>query len=108
MKLIDFIELLKDSDKLKQVIIGQNQNVDSEALLIYMKETLDIDSEIRFFAIEETKDNLVFEKDETKYVQLFPLDYAEEIVNSDFNLATKGLSNLEIAERLLEYRKKDA
>jgi Fe-S cluster assembly iron-binding protein IscA len=107
MKLISLIESLKDSAKLKQVIVSQNLNVDSEALLIYIKETLDIDSEIRFFEIEETKDNLVFEKDGTRYVQLFSLDFAEELVNSDFNL-TKGLSNLEIAERLLDYRKKDA
>lgn len=86
----------------------QGLNSESETLLIYMKESLNIDSEILIFEIEETEDDLVFEKGGIRYIQLFPLQYAVELIKEDLNLKDKGYSDLQIAKRLLEYRERDA
>ncbi|MOA31148.1 hypothetical protein D3C78_1522900 [compost metagenome] len=67
-----------------------------------------MESEITLFEIEETEDDLVFEKEGVQYIQLFPLDYAIELIEFDLDLKNNGYSDLEIAQRLLEYRQKDA
>lgn len=108
MKLVNLMAYLLNSDKLEELYEREKLDTDSEALLIYMKGELSLDSEIKFFEMEETEDDLVYEKSGTKYLQLFPIDDAIELIESDLNLKDKGYSDLEIAERLLEYRIKDA
>lgn len=108
MKLIELIDYLLNPDKLEGLYANEKLNADSEALLIYMQGALDIESEVKIFAIEETDDNLVYKKDGVIFQQLFPLDYAIELIESDLNLKGRGFDNLEIAKRLLEYRIKDA
>lgn len=108
MKLVDLIRYLINPEQLEDLYQEQELSIESEALLIYMKGALDLESEITIFEIEETEDDLIFEMDGTKYFQLFPIDYAVELVESDLDLKNKGFSDLEIAKRLLEYRLKDA
>jgi hypothetical protein len=108
MKLINLVEYLVDPEKLEELYRKENLNIESEALLIYMHGDLSIDSEIIFFEIEETEDDLVYEKDGSKYIQFFPVNYAVELIETDLGLKGKGYSDLEIANRLLEYRIKDA
>ncbi|WP_025762929.1 hypothetical protein [Dyadobacter tibetensis] len=108
MKLVNLIDFLINPKKLEVLYREEGLNTDSEALLIYMENSLDIESEIKFFEIEETDDDLVFEKGDIQYVQLFPVDHAIDLIESDLELKNRGYSNLEIAERLLEYRIKDA
>jgi hypothetical protein len=107
MKLIELIDYLIEPNKLGELYVEEQLNVASEALLIYMINRLDLDSEIIFFEIEETEDNLLFLKNGIQYVQLFPIEYAIELIESDLNLKDKGYSNSEIANRLLAYRLKD-
>lgn len=108
MKLLELIKFLTNPEKLKELYQEQKLNTESEALLIYMKGTLSLESEVVFFEIEETEDDLIFEKEGIKFIQLFPLEYAVDLIESDLNLKNKGYSDFEIAERLLEYRKNDA
>ena len=108
MNLVEIIKYLTDPEKLKELYKEQGLNTESEALLIYMQETLNLDSEISFFELEETEDNLFFEKDGKQYIQLFSLDYAVELIELDLNLKDNGYSDMKIAERLLDYRKNDA
>jgi hypothetical protein len=108
MKLIDLIKYLTHPEKLYKLYQEQGLNLESEALLIYLKGDLNLDSEVYIFEIEETEDDLVFEKEEIRYIQLFPLDHAIELIESDLDLKNKGRSDLEVAQRLLEYRQKDA
>ena len=108
MKLTTLIDYLKNPNKLDQLFSDEKLNTDSEALEIYMEDSLGLESEIKIFEIEETEDNLVFEKNGVKYIQLFPVEHAIEVLNSYLNLAGKEHSNFEIASRLLEYRIKDA
>jgi hypothetical protein len=108
MKLEELIHYLIDTKQVKNLYQERDLNTESEALLIYLKGALDLKSEISFFVIEETNDNLVFEKDGEKYFQLFPIEYAIDLIEYDLELKNKGYSHLEIAKRLLDYRLKDA
>lgn len=108
MKLEDLIKYLLNPEQLEDLYQEEEINTESEALLIYMNGALDLKSEISVFEIEETEDDLVFEKNGEKYFQLFPIDYAIELIESDLELKDKGYSDLEIAKRLLDYRLKDA
>jgi hypothetical protein len=108
MKLVELIKYLTRPEKLDELYQEQGLNVESEALLIYLQRDLNLESEVSIFEIEETEDDLIFEKEGIQYVQLFPLDYAIELIESDLDLKNKGYSDLEIAQRLLEYRQKDA
>lgn len=108
MKLVELVNFLIHPEKLVQLYNEQGLNTTSEALLIYMQGSLSMESNIMIFEIEETEDDLIFKKDGMKYIQLFPIDYAVELIESDLNMKNKGYSDLEIAKRLLEYREKDA
>jgi hypothetical protein len=107
MKLEELVPYLMNSKKLEK-FLEKELNQESEALLIYMLNELDLKSEISIFEIEETDDDLVFEKDGETYIQLFPIEYAIELIESDLELKDNEYSDLEIAQRLLEYRIKDA
>jgi len=82
--------------------------MDSETLIIYMKEALSIESDISIYSVEETADDLVYEKNGIKFIQFFPLDYILELIDSDLQLMNKELTDQAIAEQLLVYRLKDA
>lgn len=108
MKLIDLVKYLTNPESLDKLLQELGLNRESEALLIYMKSTLDLTSEIIILEIEETEDELIFEKEEIKYIQLFPIDHTTDLIKFDLSLKDKGYSDLEIAKRLLEYRIYDA
>ncbi|MGJ1323033.1 hypothetical protein ACR780_10100 [Sphingobacterium faecium] len=108
MNLVELIKYLTNPEQLDELYQEQGLDAESEALLIYLQGDLNLESEIIIFEIEETEDDLVFEKEGIQYVQLFPVDYAIELIESDLDLKDKGYSDLEIARRLLEYRQKDA
>lgn len=108
MKLVDLIKYLMNPEKLDNFLQNQGLNTDSEALLIYMQEYLNVEAEISILEIEETEDDLVFEKEGIRYIQLFPIEYAIDLIENDLNLKGKGYSDLEIAERLIKYRNYDA
>lgn len=106
MKLIDLIPYLRNDNRLKELYIKEKLNLESEAVLIYMTESLKFESELTFFDIEETEDDLYYKNNGISYVQLFPLNYAVELVNSW--LEVQDLSDQDIAKSLLNYRIKDA
>lgn len=108
MKYIDFIKYLINAEQLVEIYQELEVSNDSEGLLIYMKDALDLESEIIIIEIEETEGDLLFKKGGTNYIQLFPIEYAVNLIESDLNLKGKGYSDLEIATRLLEYRINDA
>lgn len=108
MKLIDLIEYLTDKRELDELYAEYQVDEDSEdEFLIYLKESLSIDSEVTFFMAEQTEDYTLYETGGIKYIQLFPLPLAKELLD-ELELKGKGLNNLKIAQRLLEYRIKDA
>ena len=108
MKYVDIIQYLISPKQLDDLYERIGAAKDSEALLIYMKGALDLESEIYIFAIEETGDYLIFEKDGCQYYQLFPVGHAVELIENDLDLKNKGYSATEVAQRLLDYRLNDA
>jgi len=104
MKLIELIPFLLEPIKLEELCKELNLNQNSEAILIYMENALEMESDIIFFEIEETEDEQVFFKKEKKYIQLFPLDYSSEAINNYLGMDLENYTELEIAERLLIYR----
>jgi hypothetical protein len=108
LNLVKLVKYLTDPEQLEELYQVHGLNTESEALLIYMHWALDLESEISILEIEETEDDMIFEKNGIKYIQLFPIDHAITLIELDLGLKDKGYSDLEIAQRLLEYRKKDA
>jgi len=95
-------------EELDKVYEGLGLRLESECQLIYMQGTLGLSSEIIFFEIEETEDDLVFQKKGITYIQLFPLNYTVDLVKSEIDGKDKNYSSIEIAKRLLDYRQRDA
>jgi hypothetical protein len=108
MKLVELINLLREPNNLEQLFSEKHINVESESILIYMESSINVDAEISFFKFEETEDELLFIKDGIQYIQLFPIEYIIELIDSELTLKDKNYSNLEIATRLINYRIKDA
>lgn len=73
MKLVDLIKIIKDYNDLEEITCNLFLNSETEVNLVYMERQIDFDSEICFFTLEETDDNLFFKKENILYVQLFPL-----------------------------------
>jgi len=97
MKYVDIIQYLISPKQLDDLYERIGAAKDSEALLIYMKGALDLESEI-----------YIFEKDGCQYYQLFPVGHAVELIENDLDLKNKGYSATEVAQRLLDYRLNDA
>lgn len=108
MKLLDIIDYLRHRHNVGQLFEKLNLSTKSEAILIYMKDSLDLNSELVFFEIEETQDDLIFKKDNVTYHQLFSVDHVVDILSSYFSDREKRLDNIGLAKRLLEYRINDA
>jgi hypothetical protein len=108
MNYLELIKYLIEPEQLDKLYRMMEVNVESEALLVYMKESLDINAEVEIFEIEETDDDLVIERNGVSYVQLFPVDYIIELIQSDLKLNNKSYSEIEIASKILDYRLRDA
>ncbi|MEP6612669.1 MAG: hypothetical protein ABJA76_12315 [Mucilaginibacter sp.] len=106
MNLINLIPYLKSSNGIAELYKLNNLNVESEVILIYVIELLTIDSEVVFFEIEETEDDVLYQKNGINYIQLFPVNYAKELIEDFSGLGYDD--DLKIARRLLEYRINDA
>ncbi|AZB19729.1 hypothetical protein EG352_19100 [Chryseobacterium indologenes] len=107
MNYVNFVGYLANLDNLDDLYIEFNADSESEALIVCLKDSLDMNSEVAIFGIEETDGDLIFEKDENKYVELFPLEMTQEMIEEYIN-TYKGISNIKIAESLLNYRINDA
>ncbi len=108
MNLENLVKFLLTPEQLGELFNEMNVDLESEALLIYMKDFLSLKSEIAIFPIEETEDDIQFKKDDIDYYQLFPVETAIELIEADLDLKDKGYSDLDIAKRLLDYRFNDA
>ncbi|KMQ64583.1 hypothetical protein ACM46_10015 [Chryseobacterium angstadtii] len=107
MDLVNFIDYLINLGKIAVMLSELNVNNESEALIVCFKDSIDLNSEISIFGIEETEGDLIFEKEGNKFVELFPLDMVQEMVEEYVN-TYKGISSYEIGQRLIDYRINDA
>ena len=108
MNLTELIKVLTDPARLAEFYQEQGVDTASEALIISMRETLSLKSEVSIFAIEETEGNLFFEKNGVHYVELFSVDHTRDLLEEGLDLKNRGYSDEAKAQRLLEYRINDA
>lgn len=108
MNIIELIPHLKSLDKAEVLSNSILPNIEFDLVELYMKDNLKLDSDVVFFNAESIPNELLIEIDGTKYENLFPLYMAQEMVEEYVNIYKNELSDLEIANKLLEYRQKDA
>jgi hypothetical protein len=108
MKLLDLIDYLVMPSKLEAFYREHGINEESESLSICMQNSLSIDSDVAIFGIEETGEHINFQKDGIDYVDMLPVDLAIDLIESGLGLKHKDVTNLDIANRLLEYAIYDA
>ena len=105
MKLTELIPFLKDKSKWDNLLTKFNIDKESEEILIYATEHLDIESEVILFEIERTDDKLETTINGVRYIQILPSSLAKDLMENDFS---QMKSDFEIANRLLEYSINDA
>jgi hypothetical protein len=108
MNLIQLIDHVKNMTEAKKLAESQIPNVEFNQVDIYMKDRLDLNSEIIFVDAETTDYKVEIEIEGEKYINLFPLNMLQEMVEAQKSKIFNRRTDLEIAERLLEYRNKDA
>jgi len=108
MNIIELIPHLKSIDAAEAFVKSTAPNIEYDLVDIFMIGELGLNSEIIFFDAESISDNSIFQKEGIRYENLFPLNMAQEMVEEYVNIYKDGLSDLEIAKRLLDYRQRDA
>ena len=73
MNLIEVIEYLKSIEKTEELVAVEIPTVEFGLVDVYLKEKLDINSEVKFFDVDAIPNNLDIEINGVKYVNLFPL-----------------------------------
>ena len=105
MKLIELVQALRNPDTAAQLVAKEAPEM--EVIDMYMKDELDLNADIRFFDDEEV-DGLYIEVDGIKYVNVFPLNMAQNLVREFMKLYGPDVTNKTLAKRLLQYRFNDA
>ena len=105
MKLSELIPFLKDENKWDTLLTKFNIDKESEEILIYATEHLNIESEVTLIEIEKTDDKLETTINGVRHIQILPISIAKDLIENDFSQTT---SDFEIAKRLLEYSINDA
>ena len=106
---VDLIPYLQNEQTLNELYGEQNININSECVQAYMQDSLSLESEIRFFDIELTNDDLEIQLDGKKYIQLFPIELGIEFYTyfaQEFK--DRQYTETEKAKRFLDYRLNDA
>jgi hypothetical protein len=108
MNIVELIPYLKNYSEAKVLCASLIPGVEFDLIEIYVKDKLELDSEVVFFDAESIPNELRIEVDGIRYENFFPLYMAQEMVQEYVDRFNDELSNEEIAKRLLNYRQKDA
>lgn len=108
MKLIELIGSLKTIDQAEIFMIRTLPGVDLDQIDTYLKDSLDIHSEIAFFDAETIPGTSEIEVNGIKYANLLPFYMLQEMVEAYANPADEKLTDTEIAMRVIEYVINDA
>ena len=104
MKLTDLIPYLKNPNKWNDLLAELGIDLNTEEVLIYALDKLELDSEILLIELEKTEDEIEIELNGKKYIQILPTSLAQELLIDLSNLTT----DIDIAQRLIEYSINDA
>jgi|GEM_PF-7002598 len=107
MKLIDHVPFLNSRTDFFAFLTTIGMERDDEPC-IYMKNKIDIDSDIQIFSTEESGGLLSFQKEGIAYASFLPYSVAIEIIEDDVDLQRKNVTDLDKAKRLIDYSIYDA
>ncbi|MCC9020219.1 MULTISPECIES: hypothetical protein [Flavobacterium] len=107
MKLIELVKHLKSVKESEKFTSTQLSDIEYDLIDMYMIEKVDLDSDILFFDAEKIPNKLILEVEGVTYENLFPLNMAQDMIE-EFVGTNASASDLEIAEFIINYRKKDA
>ncbi|MCL9806924.1 hypothetical protein NAT51_15415 [Flavobacterium amniphilum] len=105
MNIVELVKHLKSFEEAESFVNESLPDIEYDLVDIYMVDKLGLGSEIIFFDAEKMPNRLIVEIGGITYENLFPLNLAQELVEE---FSQKKITDTQIAERLLEYREKDA
>lgn len=108
MNLIELIPFLKTRANAEKFISEVLPDVEFDQVEIYLREKLDINSEIKFVDAEAMDGRIEQEIGGVMYTNLFPLWMLQEMVEDYPNAKGNRLSDIEIATRMINYGINDA
>jgi hypothetical protein len=109
MKLIDLIEALRSPETATRLAEKELPGIEYNCVDTYMENEIDLESEIRFFDGENIPPpGMYIQVDGIKYVNLFPLTMAQDMVEDFEKDQGKNFDILVVAKRMLHYRIYDA
>ncbi|MCB4234750.1 hypothetical protein LDL59_05490 [Kaistella anthropi] len=106
MKLTEITESLRNNT-IEELIENNSIAIEYDLIDIYAINELGLESEYHFLNAEEIPGTKIFEEKGIKYENLCPLSMLEDLVN-DFTNQNPKMSDLELAEQVLDYIENDA
>ena len=107
MTLWQLIDHLKTLDRAEALVSRTIPEVIIDQVDIYLDGGLTVNYEVNLLDAERIDNRLEIEIDGKKLVNLFPLHMAQEMVEEYVN-SGEALSDVDIAQKLIDYRIKDA
>jgi hypothetical protein len=108
MDFLEAIPLLKTLADTEKMINALLPGVDFGQVDTFLKEALDIRAEIIFVDAETMPGTIEVEIDGVNYINLLPLFMLQEMVEEFANLEGKHMTDVQIANRIIEYSINDA
>jgi hypothetical protein len=99
---------LLSREEAERLISVEIPNVEFEQVDIYLKGDLGLEAEVKLFDAEAIPNNLAIDINGIRYVNLFPLPMAQEMVEEFAGLSKGKFTSIEAEKKLLDYRVKDA
>jgi hypothetical protein len=108
MNLIELVDHLRNSTTANKLLENEAPEIEEGLVDIYLLNEF-LTSEIIFFDMDKVPEKgLIFEVDGSIYINLFPFSMTQEMVEEYATNYETELSDIEIAELLLDYRINDA
>jgi len=105
MNLLEFITHLRNPSTIEDIVLKENRDIDIDYADIYLEESLSAYSNIYFFDAEQLDGKIEMELNGIKYVNLFPLDYLQDLFEE---YSAPGDSDLDTTNKILSFRMNDA
>ena len=108
MKLINLATFFRKGESFKKFCQQNSLNIASEVIEIYMKDSIDLESNLAFFEIEKTEGRTTIILNDIKYINLLDFHYLLDFIAESRKEGRKGISDEEIAKLLFSYAVNDA
>lgn len=107
MKLLELVKYFRNGRSFEEFCKKEFLNQESEVIEIYMKQPLDLNSELGFFEIEKTEGAYEFFNNKINYINLFDFYYFLDAIEDSGNDENKRLTDEKLTKILYEYANND-